>query len=705
MLNRKKKVVDESDQSALNGSLIVNALGRTCIVSEGNGAAQLLKHVQKTLQENLDMEDTRFEIYDRTGIILRSDQDLRDAIRAGKTPLHGIIPDAHSASEVELLSEKVGALKCEIDRQQQELKVETDQLRRDLNLSVASAKEEMRAEAEFAKRAEAAEVKWLKGELDNQRQEFRMAMDHLRHQLMLAVDASKKELHTEVVCANKMEAASLKCELGSQKQELIVTIDHLKAELTMSVESAKKDVRSEVELVKTKDALEVQHLEALSKDHLGQLQVDIQTVSKRLSEVAASVENASAGSTLCLSQHAEVLQSLTSLADQNNVFHARLANVEQSVHNSFLEQLKKDADLIPKSICEGETLVSAREMQPFQVWPGRTHSRQKRDNSSEASPSISSRSPMKSAISRRPREVPPARGNGSRSHSLSTPSEQPVFAPSRRISARSMSPTLDRLDARLPFTVVESPDRVECKPSSPHATVRTASPDDDTESFGMDSSRSSSPERGSGTDINSLRSSLQTLPSQAELIRVEEVRSSSQSVEPEIQSMVSYNSMVTVSMSTGQRLPMPSGDDEDRCSSGFQSPRMPFDPINQPACARSGALNPRFVPIQAATCNTDVVSSAASRRAPSSLSTGAASSIIRGTRQLQTRLELNQPEVQSVNPRGVAARVNAAFRSQSQPDTPAASPASLGSCCLASGQPNVSKPGQFRAQRMLGLSK
>merc|ERR1719160_876733 len=96
MLNRGKKPVDESDQGAVNPSLIINALGRTCIISEGNSATLLLKHVQKTLQDNLDMEDTHFEIYDRTGIVLRNDQDLRSAIQAGKTPLHGIIPDAHS---------------------------------------------------------------------------------------------------------------------------------------------------------------------------------------------------------------------------------------------------------------------------------------------------------------------------------------------------------------------------------------------------------------------------------------------------------------------------------------------------------------------------------------------------------------------------------------------------------------------------------
>lgn len=348
------------------------------------------------------------------------------------------------------------------------------------------------------------------------------------------------------------------------------------------------------------------------------------------------------------------------------------------------------------------------ESQPFQVWPGRTHSRENMENSMETSPNMASRSPMKHAISRRPREVPPARANGNRSHSLSTQSQQPVFTSSRRISARSMSPTLDRLDARLPFTVVESPHRVECKPSSPHATVRTASPDDDTESFDMDSSRSSSPERGSGTVINSLRSSLQTLPSQAELIRMEEPRSSSETVEPEnneFPSMVSYTSMVAVSASPGQRLRAPSVDDDDRCSSGFQSPRVPFDPSNHPACARSGALNPRFVPIQPATSNTDAVSSAASCRGPSSISTRATSSVIRGTKQLQTRREVNQPEVQAVNPRGVAARVNAAFRSHSQADTPAASPAPSGSSGFSSCQPSVSKTGQVRAQRMLGLSK
>merc|ERR1719443_95025 len=280
------------------------------------------------------------------------------------------------------------------------------------------------------------------------------------------------------------------------------------------------------------------------------------------------------------------------------------------------------------------------------------------------------------------------------------PSEQHVFAPGRRISARSMSPTLDRVDASLPITVVESPHRVECKPSSPHATVRTASPDDD-ESFEMDSSRSSSPERGSGTVINSLRSSLQTLPSQAELIWMEEVRSPSEAGEPEnteIPSMVSYTSMVAVSVSPEQRLRRPGGDDEDCCSSGFQSPRVAFDPENQPACARSGALNPRFVPIHAATCNTDVVfSSAASSRAPSSISTGSVSSVIRGTRQLQLGRELNQAEGQSVNPRGVSARVKAAFGSPSQPNAPPG--------CFGSGQPSVSKTGQVRAQRLLGLSK
>jgi len=744
IFDRKKipKLADETDQKAVNPSLIINACGHTCFVTEGNTSALLLTHVQKALQDKLDMQTTLFEIYDRTGVLLRSDQDLRDAVQAGRTPLHGTC-DSRFASEIEWMCGKIGALKCEMDGQQQEFKVEAAHLRHELSMSVESARKELLSQTESAKEASAPD-------LDSQRQGFRSEMDHLREELTKLVASAKKELHSEVESARKATTA----DLLSHKEEFKTEIELLRQELTLSMESAKKELHSNAEFTRKTIATDLQSLETkcfaqmvqpshtnaelAAKDQLIQLQDDLQNVStllkddveavsQRVSEMAASVQQSLTGYTMCLSQHTEMLQNFTNLTSQCNVFHARLQNVEQGVHNAFLEQLKQDAELIPESIRENDDSPSISfQAQPVQVWPGRMPavSRQNSDDSRQEALYAISRTPEKIVSQRETRLASPPRTDpcasfastpprGIRSQSLSIPPED---AFPRRMAARSWSPRPDRMDARLPLTIIECPARVSSNSYSP--TARTASPGDTMQSLELefDSSRSSSPEREEGTYINSARSSLHSSPSQAEVIRMEDAHSQSGDVAPEDThtppTKSSYSSMVLVSASAS-----PSSEDAASCSMPAQSPRFPLNLTSRAPCDGSGPINPRpsictnRPRITLQNSISDAISSISCSQAESSSidsslvanawdakpwkSNGIAleSSV---TSAQQMRLESAKPEAPVVTPRGVRARINAAFRSQSPDPPPVVSPSS---------NQSVVQTGKIRTQRMLGFNK
>merc|ERR1712216_297443 len=148
------------------------------------------------LQDKLGMQTTLFEIYDRTGVLLRNDQDLRDAVQAGRTPLHGTC-DSRFASEIEWVCRQIGALKCDVDSQKQESRVESDDLRHELSLSIESARTELRSQLETAKKANIQE-------LDRQRQEFKIATDQMRQELMHCIEAAKQEL-AEIEIARKTD--------------------------------------------------------------------------------------------------------------------------------------------------------------------------------------------------------------------------------------------------------------------------------------------------------------------------------------------------------------------------------------------------------------------------------------------------------------------------------------------------------------------
>jgi len=246
----------------------------------------------------------------------------------------------------------------------------------------------------------------------------------------------------------------------------------------------------------------------------------------------------------------------------------------------------------------------------------------------------------------------------------------------------------------------------------------------------LESSPSSSSESGSGTLINTPRSSLHSLPSEPELIRMEEVLSQTEAAEGmTTPSVVSYASGMGPSashVSSRPRPRVPSSEAEVSCPLVVQSPRLPFDlATRRPLCVRSGATTPRLpswthrpgstpqitrpdansgAGSEAQSGSVDVDSSPLSSRGPSSISTGAANSVRQVQKQLQTRLESTKLEAHVVTPQAMSARVNGVLRSQSQPDVPPATAASPG-CCLSSSQQTASNPGHVRAQRMLGLSK
>jgi len=401
VLGGKRKPVDENGQRAVNPSLIVNACGHTVFVPEGNSPSLLLKHVQKTLQDGLDMQSTVFELYDRTGIRLRTDQDARDAVRSGRTPFHGTC-DSRFLSEIEWMCQSIGG---------------------------------------------------LKSELESQKQEYKMEFEHLRNELNAAVESFKSEL-----CSS----------IGSLQAKAPETVDS--ESLARIGQLSLANTEQGEPLASTEQLMQLQsELWLVSK----QTHDDIQAMSSKVHGVSTSVKNSLEGYSLCLSQHTETIQTkeaVTKLAGQCEIFHARLSNVEHSIHDAFLGQLQKDADIIPDSIrewsesppsppCQGLCMVS----QPLHIGShilvdSRTSLAESKTESLHSTRSASKcarEQRMTDSAARASQSTPP-----SVFRRQPHPSEEGVSPPlmgNTRYSARSLSP--HKLDARLPLTISESPPR------------------------------------------------------------------------------------------------------------------------------------------------------------------------------------------------------------------------------------------------------
>lgn len=103
------------------------------------------------------MQSTVFELYDRTGTRLRSDLDVQEAVRAGRTPLHGTCDyESRFKSDVDGLHQIIVTLRNEMDNQKQEYKSEIERLRNYLHSTVEAVKAEMVSTMKTVKSADSA---------------------------------------------------------------------------------------------------------------------------------------------------------------------------------------------------------------------------------------------------------------------------------------------------------------------------------------------------------------------------------------------------------------------------------------------------------------------------------------------------------------------------------------------------------------------
>lgn len=461
VLDRKRKPADDSGQRAINPGLIVNACGHTVFVPEGNSATLLLKHVQRTLQDGLDMQSAVFEIYDRTGIRLRTDQDARDAVRSGRTPFHATC-DSRCTSEIEWMCRSIGG---------------------------------------------------LKSELENQKQEYKMEFECLRNALSSAVEAFKSELHTasDLLQAARAEVA----DTGSSSPggQLMV----------MNLEQG-------MPLATTEQLLQLQKEFCTVSKHM---QDDLQSMSSKVHGVSALVKSSLEGYSLCTLQHTETIQTkdaMTKLAGQCETFHARLSNVERSVHDVFLDQLKRDADIIPESIREW---TESPPPSPGQVLradsqPLRLEQHSLVDSRTSAGNSIavamhSTQNPravkVVDSADRASQSTPPSVFRGQ-----PNPTGDHAMFPlpvSTRSSARSSSPRRDKMDCTRSLTVSESPTRR--RRSSSKSRVPTSPTEERAHS--REQRELAARELASLSHSASPQSSAQSLPSKPQAIRMQSDRS------------------------------------------------------------------------------------------------------------------------------------------------------------------------------------
>jgi hypothetical protein len=102
--------------SAMHDGLIVNACGRSVGIPQGLGTSQL-QEVQKALQKELGMQDQNFEVYDLGGTRLITDEDLREAVMSGRTPLAATLSDA-SIHFIENRREELAQMQWKVMRDQ-----------------------------------------------------------------------------------------------------------------------------------------------------------------------------------------------------------------------------------------------------------------------------------------------------------------------------------------------------------------------------------------------------------------------------------------------------------------------------------------------------------------------------------------------------------------------------------------------------------
>lgn len=105
----------DDKNSPTRDHLIVNARGREIKVPLG--VTLLLHHVQKAIQAELNLMDRSFEVYDVHGSRLRTDQDLREAVMACRTPLAAQVSDTSMGERQEDQQEELAQIICTLIRE------------------------------------------------------------------------------------------------------------------------------------------------------------------------------------------------------------------------------------------------------------------------------------------------------------------------------------------------------------------------------------------------------------------------------------------------------------------------------------------------------------------------------------------------------------------------------------------------------------
>lgn len=165
---RSHQVVDcgyyGNDKDFSQEELIVKAEGRAITVPLG--VTLLLHHVQKALQAELGCVEQGYDIYDMQGSRLRTDQDLREAVMAGRTPLSARSADSTARPHLDDQREELAHIICQLVRDQT--------TESDTKLSKVCR-----------------QVDGLKAEIREQKRELNMEFQALRKELFTAVDAIK----------------------------------------------------------------------------------------------------------------------------------------------------------------------------------------------------------------------------------------------------------------------------------------------------------------------------------------------------------------------------------------------------------------------------------------------------------------------------------------------------------------------------------
>jgi len=219
-----------SRPGSMRAMLLVKACGRSVVVPEGNGVTLMLLHVQKALQKELEAEDQVFKIQDSAGGRIRTDQELREAVLNGRTPLKA---KPATAPDTMIKREELAQIICQVVQEQ-------------LQMQVASKIGALTQQVGF-----------LTEELES----FKKEWANLKEREELAQIETKREELAQIICQVVQEQQA---EVFSELGRLASDNERLNKEL--------ENVTTSVDLI-SRETSAVQRVQKLHKDLVSQMDV------------------------------------------------------------------------------------------------------------------------------------------------------------------------------------------------------------------------------------------------------------------------------------------------------------------------------------------------------------------------------------------------------------------------------------------------